>query len=72
MKFKIDESDSNSAGSERIESKIGHEIIKLMNKEASVNGKETSFKIRVGENDVEVKTASIHHLVKKMAKGIFR
>ena len=72
MKFKIDESDSGSAGSEKIESKVGHEIIRLMNKETQVNGKETTFKIKVGESNVEVKTASVHHLVKKMAKGIFR
>ena len=28
--------------------------------------------LRVGSNDVEVKTASIHHLVKRFAKKIFR
>ena len=68
MKFKIDESDSG--GSEKLESKVGTDIIKHMNKQTE--GKFTTLKLKVGENDVEVKTACIHHLVKKMAKAIFK
>lgn len=32
----------------------------------------TSWKIAIGDNDVEIKTTSIHHLVKKYAKSIFK
>ncbi len=41
-----------------------------MNKKAE--GKFTTLQLKVGDHDVEVKTACIHHLVKKLAKSIFR
>ena len=31
-----------------------------------------TIKLKVGENDVEVRTASIHHIVKKFARRIFK
>ena len=36
------------------------------------NKNAASLKFKVGENDIEVKTTSIHHLVKKFAKTIFK
>ena len=32
----------------------------------------TALKLKVGKNDVEVQTASIHNIVKKFAKTIFK
>jgi hypothetical protein len=37
-----------------------------------MTSKETTLKISLGKNNVEIKTASIHHLVKKMARSIFK
>ena len=31
-----------------------------------------TLKLKVGGNDVEIKTASIHHIVKKFARRIFK
>ena len=42
-----------------------------MNKRTT-EGKCTTLQLKVGGQNVEVKTACIHHLVKKMAKSIFR
>ncbi len=62
-------SDTES-NSERRESKYADKVIQELNK--SNKEQRVSFKIAIGENDVEIKTTSIHHLVKKYARNTFK
>lgn len=66
--FQFDDGDS---GEDRLESKIGRDILKEMNQRNDDKGSMT-LKLKVGKNDVEVRTASIHHIVKKFARTIFK
>ena len=54
-----------------MESKVGRDILKEANNKLDYKGSMT-IKLKVGNNDVEVKTASIHHIVKKFARTIFK
>lgn len=65
--FRLEESDTNS---ENIESKYGTKIIHELNKKN--NERRSTLKIKVGENSVQIKTTSIHQLVKKFARSIFK
>ena len=42
-----------------------------MNKNV-LTSKGNIIKLKIGENDVEIKTTSIHHLTKKYAKKVFK
>lgn len=65
--FRLSETESNSEWKESKSNKQIHESSSNFNKDHR-----TSWKIAIGENDVEIKTTSIHHLVKKYAKSIFK
>lgn len=65
--FRLEESDTNS---ENIESKYGTKIIHELNKKT--NERRSTLKIKIGENNLEIKTTSIHQLVKKFARSIFK
>lgn len=49
---------------------MGQDILREMSQNKEV--KNTILKIKVGENDVEIKTSSIHQFVKKFARSIFK
>lgn len=34
--------------------------------------RQTTLKIKVGQNDVEIKTTSVHQLVKRFARSVFK
>lgn len=68
-KFRFHDNSENH--SDRLESKAGTTILNEMN-EVINNKNAFCLKLKVGENDIEVKTTSLHHLVKKFAKTIFK
>ena len=66
--FQLDESENTSDGC--IESKIGRDILKEMS--AKLNEKMTTVKMKVGRNDIEVRTACVHNIVKRFVRMIFK
>ena len=63
--------DNSSNQEDRLESKAGTTILNEMN-QLENSKKAICLKLNVGKSTIEVKTTSLHHLVKKFARTIFK
>lgn len=65
--FRLEYSDNMS---DKLESKVGRDIIREMEKKNQI--KDTTLTVKLDEKDIHIKASSIHQLVKRFAKGIFK